>query len=163
MLATGARDWRDVEALAALDTPHARQALQAAKVSSDSTVRAAVMDYAPGVLTDAERTASLVRLLETADFYGGLTRTLDQVAEFHPPEIVDALLRGVLERKGEVAVHFAAMLTFVHGQASQAFDMEQRPFFLEFRTEDRLERERACRRLCEKIGADASRCLVRSA
>lgn len=151
-----AADWRDVEALAALDTPRAREALRAATKSSDPRVRAAVMDYAPRLQTDAERTAGLVRLLETADIFGGLTQALDQVEKFHPPEVVDALFRGALHRKGELAVHFAAMLTFVHGKAREAFDWEQRPFFLEFHTEDRAKREAVFRELCGKVGVDPS-------
>lgn len=162
LLGHGVADWRDVEALAALDTPQARAALQAAKKSSDSRVRAAVLDYAPGLLTDAERTAALVRLLETAEFFDGLTQALDQVEEFHPPEVVDALFRGALHRKGEVAVHFAAMLTFLHGKAGEAFDWEQRPFFLRFNTPDRAGRETVFRELCARIGADAGRYLRNS-
>ena len=72
-----------------------------------------------------------------------------------PAAVVDALCRGVLSREGDVAVHFAAMLTFLHGQAAEAFDWAQRPFFLRFHTADRREREAAFRELCAKIGVRA--------
>lgn len=148
------RGWRDVEALAALDTPAARAALREALHDPDPEVRAHVTALPDAPISEAERTASLVRALETAEFYGGLTQTLGQVEEFHPPVIVDALLRGALGREGGVACHFAAMLMFVYGRAESAFDWDQRPFFLRFNTEDRHERVTAFRELCGKIGVD---------
>jgi diadenosine tetraphosphatase ApaH/serine/threonine PP2A family protein phosphatase len=94
--------------------------------------------------------------LQNADLYSGLSKTLDQIEDFHPPEVVEALFRGALQREGEVSVHFAAMLMFVHGKAKEPFDWEQRPFFLRFHTENRAERAAAFQELCEKIGVDAS-------
>ncbi|MEO5958049.1 MAG: hypothetical protein ABIZ49_14490, partial [Opitutaceae bacterium] len=145
-------DWRDVEALAALDSPRARVVLRKALHSGNHRVRLAVAEYAPGLISEAERTAALVSALEGADNYGGLTQALLQVESFHPPEIVAALLRGVLTRPGGNAVHFAAMLMFIHGKAKTAFDWDQRPFFLEFNTEDRTKRQALYRELCVKIG-----------
>ena len=71
-----------------------------------------------------------------------------------PPAVVDALFRGALWRDGDVAVHFAAMLMFLHGMAGEPFDWEQRPFFLRFNTTDRREREAVFTELCEKVGVD---------
>jgi len=161
LLRRGARDWRDIEALACLDTFETRRALQAAMNSPNPEVRNAVTRCAPELIPDSVRTASLVKGLETANFFGGLSQTLDQVAEYHPPLIVETLLRGVLARGGDVAVHFAAMLCYIHGQAPGPFDMEQRPFFLRFNTENYSEREAVFRELCQKIGVEADRYLVR--
>ena len=159
LLERGTQDWRDVEALAALDTPKARAALRAALENPDHQIRAALARCAPELIGPQARIASLVAALEGADFYGGLTQTLDQVEAFHPPEVIDALFRGVLARDGEVAVHFAAMLMFLHGKAGDAFDWEQRPFYLTFHTTKRAEREAAFQQLCGKIGVDGSRYL----
>jgi hypothetical protein len=156
LISRGVCDWRDVEALAALSTPRARAALTAAMNNKDHQVRAAVMEYAPELVPDTKRMASIIKTLGSADLYSGLSETLDQVEDFHPPEIVKALFRGVLRREGEISVHFAAMLMFVHGKAKEPFDWEQRPFFLKFHTENRAEREAVFRELCEKIGVDAS-------
>ncbi len=152
LLARGTDDWRDVEALAALDSPRARVALRKALKSSNHRVRIAVADYAPELISEAERTATLVHALEGADTYEGLTQAFLQIEEFHPPEIIDALFRGVLARRGGNAVHFAAMLMFLHGKAPSAFDWNQRPFFLKFNTEERAERETCFRELCRKLG-----------
>jgi HEAT repeat protein len=144
-----------VEALALIDSPRAQAALKKALRHNDLRVRTAVLDYAPHLVSDDERTSALVTALQSADFYEGLTQALDHVEEFHPTEVIDALFRGVLNRAGDVAVHFAAMLMFLHGKAREAFDWEQRPFFLEFNTDDGAERRKRFRELCEKIGVNA--------
>ncbi len=156
LIGRGLKDWRDVEALACFDTPEAHATLKTGLSSDDPEVRNAVTRYAPELVSADARTASLVKGLETAVFYGGLTQTLDQVADFYPPRIVDALLRGALNRSGDIAVHFAAMLFYIHGKAPEVFDWGQRPFFLRFNTSDRAERETVFRELCEKIGVDAA-------
>jgi hypothetical protein len=163
LIERGTQDWRDVEALACFDTPEAHAALEAALKSSNPEVRNAVTRAVPERISDEARTASLVQGLKTAVIYGGLTQALDQVVEFHPPEIVDALMRGALDRAGDVAVHFAAMLYYIHGKAAEPFDWEQRPFFLRFNTDDRRERETVFRELCEAIQVDPRRFLSKAA
>jgi hypothetical protein len=154
LLSRGVRDWRDVEALAAFDGERAQAALRTAFASGNAEIRGAVMRHAPALVPTSKKLEHLLAALRTADFYGGLTQALDAVAEYHPPGIVAELLRGALERKGDVAVHFAAMLMFIHGKAPEAFDWNQRPFFLRFNTAVRSEREAVFRELCVKIGVD---------
>jgi len=156
LLGRGVTGWRDVEALAALGTPRARAALRQGLASGDPEVRMAVLSHAPELASDGERTAALVAALRDAEFYGGLTQALEEAEAHHPPEVVDALLRGALARSGEVAVHFAAMLAYLHGQAKEPFDWAQRPFFLRFHTEERREREEAFRELCARLGIGTS-------
>lgn len=151
--------WRDVEALAALGTKRAKDALKQAHLTGNAEVRMAVQSHAPELLTDGQRVAGLVQTLEQADIYGGLSRALDEVAEFHPPEIVTTLLRGLMERDGGAACHFAAMLYFIHGKAASAFDWDRRPFFLRFNTDDLAEREIVVRELCQELGIDPHRCI----
>lgn len=156
LIANGMRDWRDVEALATFDTPASRAVLRAAMRHSDPEIRNAVLRHAPQLVSESTRIKSLVAALQTAVSFGGLGQTLDQVADFHPPPIIEALFRGALERSGDVAVHFAAMLSFIHGKAPVPFDMEQRPFFLRFNTPNRAERETVFRELCAQIQVDPS-------
>lgn len=150
-------DWRDVEALAALNSPRAQGALKEAFRSGDTQVRMAVHSHAPELMTESQKTASLVQALEQADTSGGLTQALLQVETFHPPEVMTALLRGLMDHDGGTACHFAAMLYFLHGKSASAFDWNHRPFFLRFNTPDLAEREKAVRELCETLGADPSR------
>src|SRR5262245_36388957 len=65
-------DWRDVEALAAIDSPRARVLLRKALRSTDHQVRAAVVQHAPHLVSNADRTASLLSALGHAEIYGGL-------------------------------------------------------------------------------------------
>ncbi|MEO8068281.1 MAG: hypothetical protein ABI599_11365 [Flavobacteriales bacterium] len=150
-------DWRDVEALAALGTDRAKEALKQAFNSGSSAVRMAVHSYAPELISQPQRTASLVQVLQQGDRSGGLTTALLQVESFHPPEIITTLLRGLMERDGGTACHYAAMLYFLNGKSASAFDWDHRPFFLRFNTEDMKEREKAVRELCTTIGVDPSR------
>lgn len=154
-----AADWRDIEALAALDSNRAKEALKDALRTGNAEVRLAVHAHAPELLTEAQRTASLVQAVEQAENFAGLSQTLLEVERFHPPEVVRALLRGLMERDGGTACHFAAMLYFLHGKASSAFDWKHRPFFLRFNTGDLAEREKAVRELCETIGVPPHTCL----
>jgi hypothetical protein len=155
----GVKDWRDVEALAALGSPLADEILKAALDARDPEVSMAVVRYAPRLVPQTKRVAALVEALRTAELCGGLSEALAEVAQFHPPEVVEALFRGTLARDGESAVHFAAMLMYVHEKAPAPFDWEQRPFCLRFNTADRGEREAAFVELCGKLGADPTRYL----
>ncbi|HEX4385515.1 MAG TPA: hypothetical protein VH083_21290 [Myxococcales bacterium] len=146
--------WRDVEALAALGTETAHAALRKAIHSSNAEVRTAVIRYSPESATKDERTDLLVRALQSSELYGGLTSALDQVAEHHPPRVVNALVRGLFSRPGEIACHFAAMLWFVHGKSDEIFDWKQRPLFLEFNSTDGAERVAAFAKLCALLEID---------
>jgi hypothetical protein len=144
-------DWRDAEALAALDTPSGNNALRAAFFHVDAQIRAAIVRCAPRLIADHERTESLVSALENATLGGGVSQALDDAADFHPQEVVDALFRGVQHRDAQTAVLFAAMLMYVHGKAESPFDWNQRPFFLRFNTQDRAERDALVVELHRKI------------
>jgi hypothetical protein len=122
----------------------------------------AVWRYCPELAGDPRRTAALVQALETACFFGGLSQALDEVERWHPPEVIEALLRGLLQREGEVACHFAAMLYFLHGRAAAPFDIAQREFFWRFHTDAREQRIAALHELCAAIGRDPATCMVRS-
>lgn len=151
LLQHGVRDWCDVQALAALDTPAARQALRLAHERADEPLKVALMTHAAALFDDDERTEALVRALQVTEVYGGLTQALLMVEDHHPQPVVDALLQGVLERDGATAGEFAAMLLYIHGRAPDPYDMAQRPFFLRFQDEDRLT---MFVELCARIGLD---------
>jgi hypothetical protein len=152
LLDHGISGWREVEALAALRTEGARRALKQAMISGKAEVRAAVIRHAPKLVSDDDKVTFILDALRTAEFYGGLSEALDQVAAFHPPEVVTALFEGALERQSGVAIHFAAMLLFLHGKAKEPFDWDHRPFCLRFGADSRTEREVVFRELCERVG-----------
>ena len=154
LLARDPPGWRDLEALARLDSPAARQALRGALRHADPAVRGAALRHGEHLLNDGERLLGIRRALEQATLFEGLTEALEAAERFHPPEVIDLLLRATLEREGEVAVQLAALLCFLHGQAREPFDWEQRPFFLRFAKADAALREAALRELCQRIGRD---------
>ncbi len=159
VLGQGAQNWRDIEALVALGTPRARKALRQAFDHGKIEIRMAVLSRAPDLVNDQERTDALVEAIRVEQFYGGLTEALDLVEGFHPPPVIDALFRGTLVRAGEIAVHFAALLYYIHGKAQEPFDWGHRPFFLQFHTEVESERVAAFHRLCADVGVAPARYL----
>jgi hypothetical protein len=156
ILSRGVKDWRDAEVLARLGTDRARAELREAFAHGTVEIRGAVMRYAPELVSAAKKTAHLIDALRNAEFYYGLSEALGEVEDFHPPKIMDELFRATLRREGGVAVHFAGMLLFLHGQSKMAFDWEHRPFLLRFGTSNRAEREAVFRELCERIKVDPS-------
>ncbi len=151
------RGWRDVEALVLIDSETARDVLRTALQDGNAEVRVAVMKAAPELVSNETRTRMIVDGIESAELMGGLGEIIDEAADFHPPPVVDALFRGALHREGDVAVHCAALLYFIHGLARHPFDWDHRPFFLRFNTGDRPTREAAFRELCEAVQVDPAR------
>lgn len=145
-------DWRDVEALAALATPAADRALADAFVAAGPEIRVAILRDARRVVPADRFAPELVRLIDECDVGTGMTQVLLLVEDHHPPEVIAALLRGTLDPGRSVAVHYAAMLLFLHGKATEPFDWDVRPFVLRFNTPDADERQAAHRELRDRIG-----------
>ena len=152
-------DWRDIEALAEINTKCARKTIRDAIKNPNPVVRVAVTRFAPDLVTDNERIEYITDALQTAEIFSGLSHVLDEVERHHPEEVKSALIKGLLNRKGDVAVLFAAMLFYLFGEAKMAFDMKQRPFFLRFNTEDRKERVEAFLELCQKLNISTEKYL----
>jgi hypothetical protein len=151
------RDWRDIEALAMIDSAMSRSVIESALKSTDPSVRREAMKYAGEKADPADREKLIIHAIRTKAIFDGLSQTLDEIEEFHTPAIVDALFRGALDGDGEAAVHFTAMLFFLHGKSREAFDWDHRPFFLRFNTTDRNERRNAFKELCQTVGVDSEK------
>jgi hypothetical protein len=149
------RDWRDIEALAEIDSAQARAAIRKALEDPDPAVRREARRHVPGNEIDSSgREARLVELLSGPNLRDHLTEALDEAEEFHPPAVIDALLRAAAEGDGESAVHCAAMLYYLHDKAEEPFDWNQRPLLLRLNTDDRAEREGVFRELCKNLGVN---------
>ena len=147
--------WRDVEALAVIATlgsDSARSELRRVAAAGSAETRLAVLRFAPELVDDAARTRALVEALDSATAFDSFTTTLEQVAAFHPQPVVEALWRGLETRQGDVAMHYAGMLAFLHGKAESSFDWSLRPLLLEFKTEDATARRAAVRKLKTLVG-----------
>jgi hypothetical protein len=154
------RDWRDIEALAQIDTENARENIKMAIKDPDPAVRVAVTRYAPNLVTKRERSQSILDALQHVKVFGGLSQVLDDIEEYHPTEVKEALITGLLSREGDVAVLLAGMLFYLYGKAKQPFDMKQRPFFLRFNTENKEERMQAFRELCKQLSINPEKYLA---
>src|SRR5919112_5268369 len=146
--------WRDVEALAVIATlgsESARAELRRVAAAGSSETRLAVLRYAPELVDETARTTALVEALDSATAFDSFTTTLEQVAAFHPKPVIEALWRGLETRQGDVAMHYAGMLAFLHGKAESSFDWSLRPLFMEFKTEDSVARRAAIQKLRTRL------------
>ena len=147
-------DWRDIEALALLDTPRARSTILRALLGSSNEVNMAVLRFAPDLVSNEVKTRVLVKALKSLSFFDGFSLTLAIVSEYHPEEVVSELFHGLINREGSVAVHFAAMLFYIYGKGETIFDDKHRDFFLKFNTPNKSERMIVFKELCDKINVD---------
>lgn len=130
-------DWRDVEALAALNTVRARRRLLAAFERAGLSQKVDLISHATSLFTDEERAGVLVTALRNGGKDASLTQVMMEVEELHPPAVIEALWHGVREHEDVVAGQFAMMLLFLHGKASSPYDWDWRPFMLRFQGEPR--------------------------
>ena len=115
-----------------------------------------VLRFAPELVNDELRTKLIVESLRSASFFYGLLQTLHIVEKYHPKEVVDELFHGLLNREGEVAVSYAAMLYYIYGKTETYFPFEKRAFFLKFNTSRSSDRKKLFKELCEKINVDCT-------
>ncbi len=143
--------WRDAEALAALGSPKARTALKTAARGPNREVRL----HAARNLEGEDLDRHIAEALTNGGFGDGLAQA-ELLAEQEPlgPATRAALLQGALTATDGRQVRFVGLLLFHHGLAPEPFDWSQRPYFLEFLTEDTAERRRLFDGLCEKLGVD---------
>lgn len=154
------RDWRDVEALVALGTETALEAVRRVLRTGSIELRLAAARALPDdPVIEAEREAAIVAGLGEATAMGGLSRALDLAAEHRSPAVIDALFRATLRDDREMAVNAAALLAFIHGTAKEAFDWDRRPFYLHFGEADPAVRRAAFEQLCRECGVDPAKYL----
>jgi hypothetical protein len=115
--------WREVEALAATNTPGAHAALEAASkhhLSIDTRLAAAEVLHRQGRMTDLE--TFLARQIRNLDRpANGLRRTL-LLAERHPSEVVKQALLWASYNSTECAPYCASLLLRLAGAGKEPFD-----------------------------------------
>jgi len=157
LLARGISHFIDAEALAllaSLGSQPARAALVEAFNNGSTEIRAAVAYLVPGLIDKQKRIDELVQRIGECDTYNGLSLTLSQIEDTHPPQVTHAMLQRIASDPGGAAVHFAAMLFFLHKLADEPFDWNHRPFFLRFNPGNVADRREAFLDLCQNIGQD---------
>ena len=146
-------DWRDVEALAAIDIPEAREEMRRALQHDNHQVKLRAAERLEEAGEDAGLEDQIIAALRGSTTYYGLTQAL-MLAEERPTERIKATLLEVA-RNGEdrgARVHCSALALYLGGKAKEAFDWAHRPLFLKFGEEDPAVREEAYRELCARLG-----------
>ena len=131
-------DWRDVEALAELETPRAREAVKKARKHTNNDVRNFALDLAKEskLLEGQEWEDEVVRAVERAASMNGLDAALRFAAECSTPRVRKAVLDMARTGDATTRVNMAGLLYYLIGKAKEAFDWEHRPYFLQFGEED---------------------------
>jgi hypothetical protein len=145
-------DWREIEALAAIATPEAMDAIRRAAEHGSSETRL----YATRQLAETGETTNLesaiIQGLRNTSLFGGLSEALDMAEEHPSPRIQETLLDLALNGDEEQRIHCAALAMYLGGKADEAFDWNHRPFFLQFGDDDRNVQIDAYRELCRRLG-----------
>ncbi|MEQ1821115.1 MAG: hypothetical protein ABL949_01255 [Fimbriimonadaceae bacterium] len=129
LIPRAANDWRDLEALDRLGTPAAIEAILRVRSATDPQIQLYAHQYGP-LPSEQEWERAILRLLETAEIYSGLTQVLNCAIE-HPSEAVVAMLwHKVRSPESGVAYHCAAALCCIAGVLESIYDDSQRELFL---------------------------------
>jgi len=153
------KDWRDIEALAAIASETAKARVREILANGPLKLRIAAAHALTGDHTlERAREDAVIAILETGDLNDGFVRALDMAAEVKSPRIIDALLRCTLRPTSVLAVNAAGLVYYLFGKASEPFEWEKRPLFLRFGEGGEKQRE-AFRDMCMTCGIDPARYL----
>lgn len=131
LLSTQDLDWRDLEAMAALDTPDTRAALRRLAKGANGELRLAAGGHLADLGESVDEAASVARALRESEADStDMNRALEMAEEHATPEVLARLLECA--RAGKDAVHCAALLYYHSGLTDDPFDWDHRPFFLRF-------------------------------
>jgi hypothetical protein len=127
-------DWRDLEALAALDTPASRAAVEAARVHPGREIRAHAVQWASaaGELEPEALESDVIRVVEQAASMSTLSYAISLAASCRTPAVRRAVLDRARTGDSTTRVHMAALLYHLCGKSDEPFDWNQRPYFLRF-------------------------------
>ena len=144
------RDWRDVEALAALNTPAAAQALKDCLHNSNLEARLFAVRYLKELNIQDSVEEVLLKTLPETTIGGGMTFAL-QLIESYPTERLKQLLLWCSQYGNkDIRIHCAALALYLYGVTDKAFDGEQKIIFA-FREENPEKRRPAFLELCRMV------------
>ena len=145
-------DWREIEALGAIGTASAKEAIRRAAKHSNTETRLYAAEQLAKMDESESLENSIIEALRKTSLGGGLSRAID-MAEQHPsPRIQEALLDLTLNGNEDQRIHCAALALYLGGKAAEAFDWNHRPFFLQFGDDNRDVQIEAYRELCRRLG-----------
>jgi hypothetical protein len=147
------QDWRDIEALAALKTPRAIEALQECLRSKNIDVRLFAVRYLKEMNIVDRVEEVVVNTLPATKIGQGMTYALALAKDYPTEGIKQKLVWCCLHGNDDIRIHCAAMALFLHGKAASEFDNSQRIIF-KFGIKDKAKRIEAFPELCQIIGVN---------
>lgn len=147
------RDWREVETLAALNTPASIQALKECLNSPNNDARLFAVRLLKEMNVVDRIEEVILDILPKTKIGDGLTYALS-LAEKYPSEAIRRkVLWCALNGNNDIRIHCAAMALYLYGVASTTFD-NRFPLIFEFREPLRAMRLKPFRALCARVGVD---------
>jgi hypothetical protein len=146
-------DWRDVEALAALRTPAAIQALKDDLVSPNYDCRLFAVRYLKEMEILDKVDQVVMATLPLTRIGDGMTLALSLAEDYPSEAIKNIVLWCCLNGNESIRVHCAAMALYLYGVTSVNFDVNQKIVY-EFHEPDRAKRIEPFTRLCQMIKID---------
>lgn len=146
-------DWRDVDALAALKTGPAIEALKECLHSPNIDVKLFAVKHLKQMNVVDRIEEIVVETLPDTKIGAGLTYALALAQQYPSERIKQKVLWCSLNGNDDIRVHCTAMALFLYGKASSDFDMSFKIIF-EFRPPDRSQRLVPFKQLCGLIGVD---------
>ncbi len=129
-------DWRDLEALNALETPSSDQAVDQARFHNNSKLQNYALRIILDKLDSKDMTETLKTELEDQVVQAVLLGDYEMAERMPTLRVKKALLESTRNTNSETRVSAAAFLLYLCGQAPEPFDWSQRPFFLQFAQKD---------------------------
>jgi len=146
-------DWRDVETLAALNTPFSIQALKECLTSPDLECRLFAAKFLKEMNIEDHIEEVVVNTMAQTSIGGGMTYALYLAKSYPTEKIRQEILRCALVGKDDIRVHCAAMSLFLYGVTTTDFDTDQKIVY-EFHEKDMPARMKVFERLCAMVGVD---------
>ncbi|MBL8050201.1 MAG: hypothetical protein JNM46_03185 [Anaerolineales bacterium] len=147
------KDWRDVTALAAINTSTALEAVKKCLESPNLEVRifAAKFLKEKNIIDRVEEV--LLKTLPIVKVGGGLVQALALAKEYPTEKVKQKLIWCALHGPDVTRTHCAAMALFLYGKAESEFDNNQKIIF-SFNPPDKAKRLEAFPELCQIISVN---------
>lgn len=147
------KDWRDVEALASINTPNAIQAVKSCLNSPNLEVRIDTAKILKKMNVVDQVEEVLLNTLPIVKISGGLVQALALAKEYPTEKVKQKLIWCALHGNDTTRTHCAAMALFLYGKASSEFDNNQKIIF-QFGVQDKAKRMAAFPEFCQIIGVN---------
>jgi hypothetical protein len=130
LLSRPTEDWRDVEALALLDSPRARDRLLSLAHGSHRAIALAVIAYAPHLVDRETTDQQIVAALDHGEQTEVVARAIDLAERFPTPCVIEALIRALARADRPTAYDLIATLLTIQGTITDLWDLTARPMIL---------------------------------